>query len=77
METLGEICRLRAESLRGQLDGRYPATLAAREAAPDPEEAIRRLIQRKYERRLGDEKGRRQTAAGNSPIPAGSPQWGS
>ena len=26
--------RLRAESLRGQLDGRYPATLAAREAAP-------------------------------------------
>lgn len=36
---------------------------AAREASPDPEEAIRRLIQRKYERRLGDEKGRRQTAA--------------
>lgn len=36
---------------------------AAREAFPDPEEAIRRLIQRKYERRLGDEKGRRQTAA--------------
>ena len=34
VETLGEICRLRAESLRGQLDGRYPATLAAREAAP-------------------------------------------
>lgn len=36
---------------------------AAREASPDPEEAIRRLIQRKYERHLGDEKGRRQTAA--------------
>ena len=36
---------------------------AAREASPDPEEAIRRLIQRKYERRLGDEQGRRQTAA--------------
>lgn len=36
---------------------------AARESSPDPEEAIRRLIQRKYERRLGDEKGRRQTAA--------------
>ena len=36
---------------------------AAREVSPDPEEAIRRLIQRKYERRLGDEKGRRQTAA--------------
>lgn len=36
---------------------------AAREASPDPEEAIRRLIHRKYERRLGDEKGRRQTAA--------------
>lgn len=36
---------------------------AAREASPDPEEAIRRLIQRKYARRLGDEKGRRQTAA--------------
>lgn len=36
---------------------------AAREASPDPEEAIRRLIQRKYERRLGDEKDRRQTAA--------------
>lgn len=36
---------------------------AAREASPDPEEAIRRLIQRKYERRLGNEKGRRQTAA--------------
>ena len=29
---------------------------AAREASPDPEEAIRRLIQRKYERRLGDER---------------------
>ena len=37
---------------------------AAREASPDPEEAIRRLIQRNYERRLGDEEGRRQTAAG-------------
>lgn len=39
------------------------ARAAAEEASPEPEEALRRLIERKYERRLGDEKGRRQTAA--------------
>ena len=28
MDTLLEVCRLRARSVRGQLDGTYPATLA-------------------------------------------------
>lgn len=36
---------------------------AAAEAAPDPAEALRALLERKYARRLGDEKGVRQTAA--------------
>ena len=34
VDTLLEVCRLRAESARGQLEGRYPATLAQREDAP-------------------------------------------
>lgn len=33
------------------------------ESAPDPEQAIRRLLETKYARSLGDEKGRRRTAA--------------
>ena len=28
MDTLLEVCRLRSESVRGQLEGDYPATLA-------------------------------------------------
>lgn len=36
---------------------------AAAEAAPDPQEALCALIERKYARRLGDEKGVRQTVA--------------
>ena len=34
VDTLLEVCRLRAESVRGQLEGRYPATLA--QQAEDP-----------------------------------------
>lgn len=30
VETLREVCRLRAEAVRGQLEGIYPATLAER-----------------------------------------------
>ncbi len=33
------------------------------EAEPDPREALRELVERKYARYLGDEKGRRRTAA--------------
>lgn len=39
------------------------ARSAAQEAVSDPGEALRALIARKYARRLGDEKGRRQTVA--------------
>ena len=34
VDTLLEVCRLRAESVRGQLEGRYPATLAQQAEAP-------------------------------------------
>ena len=34
VDTLLTLCQLRAESARGQLEGRYPATLAQREDAP-------------------------------------------
>jgi regulatory protein len=43
-----------------------PAELAqeaVEQAQTDPREAIRGLVERKYERYLGDEKGRRRTAA--------------
>ena len=39
------------------------ARAAAQEAVSDPGESLRALIARKYARRLGDEKGRRQTVA--------------
>jgi regulatory protein len=35
----------------------------AEENAPDPGQAIRRLLETKYARSLGDEKGRRRTVA--------------
>ena len=35
VDTLLEVCRLRSESARGQLEGRYPATLAQRAEHPD------------------------------------------
>ena len=34
VSTLLTLCQLRAESARGQLEGRYPATLAQREDTP-------------------------------------------
>lgn len=34
VDTLADICRLRAESLRGQLDGVFPSTLAAQAGSP-------------------------------------------
>ena len=34
MDTLLEVCRLRAESVRGQLEGLYPATLAQQAEQP-------------------------------------------
>ena len=35
VDTLLEVCRLRAESVRGQLEGTYPATLAQQAEHPD------------------------------------------
>lgn len=35
VDTLLEVCRLRAESIRGQLEGAYPATLAQQAEQPD------------------------------------------
>jgi regulatory protein len=43
--------------------GRDLAERIVEESAPDPAQAIRRLLERKYARSLGDEKGRRRTAA--------------
>ena len=34
VETLEQVCLLRAESARGQLEGRYPATLAQQTQRP-------------------------------------------
>ena len=34
VETLEEVCLLRAQSARGQLEGRYPATLAQQAQRP-------------------------------------------
>ena len=34
METLEEVCLLRAQSARGQLEGRYPATLGQQAQRP-------------------------------------------
>ena len=34
METLEQVCLLRAASARGQLEGKYPSTLRARQEAP-------------------------------------------
>lgn len=54
--------RVRME-LRRRGISRELAEQAAAEAEPDPREAVRELIGRKYARFLGDEKGRRRTAA--------------
>ncbi|QAT50878.1 regulatory protein RecX [Caproiciproducens sp. NJN-50] len=43
--------------------GRDLAARIAEENAPDPVQAIRRLLEKKYARSLGDEKGRRRTVA--------------
>ena len=34
MDTLLEVCRLRSESIRGQLEGDYPITLAQQRSQP-------------------------------------------
>ena len=34
VDTLLEVCRLRSESVRGQLEGRYPGTLAQQAETP-------------------------------------------
>ena len=35
VDTLLEVCRLRSESVRGQLEGTFPSTLAQRAEHPD------------------------------------------
>ena len=35
MDTLEEVCLLRAESIRGQLDGEIPATIRGQQENPD------------------------------------------
>ena len=54
--------RVRLELMRRGIS-RELAEQAAAEAEPDPREALRELVGRKYARALGDEKGRRRTAA--------------
>ena len=54
--------RVRMELMRRGI-GRELADQAAAEAAPDPRETIRTVLERKYARVLGDEKGRRRAAA--------------
>lgn len=54
--------RVRLELMRRGV-GRELAEQAAAEAEPEPREAVRRIVERKYARFLGDEKGRRRTAA--------------
>jgi regulatory protein len=54
--------RVRAELMRRGIS-RELAEQAVAEAEPDPREAVRELIEKKYARNLGDEKGRRRTAA--------------
>ncbi|HEX3016543.1 MAG TPA: regulatory protein RecX [Caproicibacter sp.] len=54
--------RVRMELMRKGID-RELAEQIAQEAEPDPREAIRQMIDRKYARCLDDEKGRRRTVA--------------
>lgn len=54
--------RVRLELLRRGI-GREAAARAAAEARPDPAGGARRVLERKYARALGDEKGRRRAAA--------------
>ncbi len=54
--------RVRLELARRGID-RETAEQAAEEAEPDPAEQARRVIEKKYARCLGDEKGRRRTVA--------------
>ncbi len=54
--------RVRMELMRRGI-GRELAEKIAREEEPDAGEAIREVIAKKYQRCLGDEKGRRRTAA--------------
>lgn len=53
---------VRWELLKKGID-RDLAERVAQENAPDPEETILRVIEKKYARSLGDEKGRRRTVA--------------
>lgn len=54
--------RVRMELMRRGIPAEL-AQEAVEEARTDPREAIRELVERKYERYLGDEKGRRKAAA--------------
>jgi len=54
--------RVRWELTRRGIE-RELAEQIAEESAPDPAQAIRRLLETKYARSLGDEKGRRRTVA--------------
>ncbi|WP_416201183.1 MAG: Regulatory protein RecX [Thermocaproicibacter melissae] len=54
--------RVRMELMRRGISPEL-AQEAVEEARTDPQEAIRELVERKYERYLGDEKGRRKTVA--------------
>lgn len=54
--------RVRQELLQKGID-RDLAQRLTEELSPDPAETIRALIERKYRRALGDEKGRRRTVA--------------
>lgn len=54
--------RVRMELMRRGIPPEL-AQEAVEEARTDPQEAIRELVERKYERYLGDEKGRRKTVA--------------
>ena len=56
------VSRVRMELVRRGIP-RDLAEEAAEEARPDPRDALRELVGRKYVRDLGNEKGRRRTAA--------------
>lgn len=56
------VSRVRWELIKKGID-RETAEQIVEENAPDPVQAILRLIERKYARSLGDEKGRRRTIA--------------
>lgn len=56
------VSRVRQELLQKGIDAALVQQIAD-ELAPDPAEKIRQIIERKYIRALGDEKGRRRTVA--------------